>query len=176
GKAKLYIPSFVPKHFINKPKGSSHFSITLGIFGISDYYYNEDSGKYSKRNNAPDLWKVIKSEMFSVDQSRIPEQTLCVEIDITDKNVDNITFFAAVGITFWQKSDDNFYAISGSGSLILKTVSTNLVKEEKTKVTNSKNNNKSIEYFHWVDLNDLIREIYRNPEQPRYQTEYVLIE
>ncbi|MDP4266650.1 MAG: hypothetical protein Q8880_04375, partial [Bacteroidota bacterium] len=66
--------------------------------------------------------------------------------------------------------------ISGSGSLILKTVSTNLVKEEKTKVTNSKNNNKSIEYFRWVDLNDLIREIYRNPEQPRYQTEYALIE
>ncbi|MDP4266456.1 MAG: hypothetical protein Q8880_03370 [Bacteroidota bacterium] len=59
---------------------------------------------------------------------------------------------------------------------LLKTVSTDLLKDEKTNTSNSQNNRKSIEYFRWVDLNDLIREIYRNPEQPHHHTEYVMME
>ncbi|MDP4267885.1 MAG: hypothetical protein Q8880_10690 [Bacteroidota bacterium] len=157
----FFMPAFKADQHIKKPKGATHFRVTLSVFQFPDYEYKEEGRCYSPIYNADMMpMEVVHSEYFSVSQMRVPEIRLEAALGDKAAELRGMNFFAVVGVTFWYKIGDCFEVIPKAGCMTLKTKSSGI--ERNVKVRYEKQHHLPVVKYEWVRIDELISRLKMN--------------
>lgn len=115
GIATYTIPALNPLDSLQIPAGATHARFIFGLGVISDFAYNALSDTYEPLTpEFHELSKITYSDYLDLSAA-IAETVLNADIGTVDPVPEDSTIMAVIGIEFFQKVGENYYAfISGN--------------------------------------------------------------
>lgn len=116
----LVIPKFNPGDFVSKPRGASHFRITLEVGIISDYAYSKSKKKYIP------LEASLNGKSFTVYSDYIdalkPSDEIVLPVKLTSLIPDECSLVVLIGIQFYKEETGGMNGLKTKRALMVTEV------------------------------------------------------
>lgn len=122
-RVDLVVPAFNTSDFINAPQGATHFRLIIAIGVLSDYLFDDETGKYEPANPDQNMLNnaVYTSEIQIGGMMSNPINIQC-NLDGAPTLDGTAALIACMGIEFLQQMDGQFYSLKSDNALKIKNV------------------------------------------------------
>ncbi len=114
----LTIPAFDPTSLISAPAGSTHFRLVNAVSVISDWVYNDNTGKYEPTDpSLNELSKVSYSGYLDLN-AVTAATTITSALPGTPTMTATVSVLNCIGIEFYQQVGTNYYLFASGNALV----------------------------------------------------------
>jgi hypothetical protein len=119
----LTVEPFNPLTEVNFPAGATHFRFINSISTISDYAYNFVTKVYEPiETSLNELSKVVYSDYIELAPGVTPAITVLSALNGSPELTADVSLISCIGIEFYQKAGNSYYAFSVGNSMKIKNV------------------------------------------------------
>jgi hypothetical protein len=120
--ATFTIPVFNPVNLINAPAGATHFRLLNAIAVVSDWQYNNTTGKYEPVSTALSQLVNIQYSGYMDLSTVTTAATLTSTLPSSPTMTTNVSVLNCIGIEFYQQVGTNYYLFSSGNALRVDSV------------------------------------------------------
>jgi hypothetical protein len=119
----LSVEAFNPTTQVITPSGATHFRLVNSISVISDYAYNSVTKVYEPiEPTQNELSKVTYSDYIELTAGVSPAISVISALEGAPVLTENVSLLSCIGIEFYQKAGNGYYAFSVGNSMKIKHV------------------------------------------------------
>ena len=119
----LTVAPFNAMSEVKAPAGSTHFRFINSISTVSDYAYNSVTKVYEPiEPSLNELSKVTYSDYIELAPGSTPEIIVLSELNGSPAMTADVSLISCIGIEFYQKAGNGYYAFSVGNSMKIKSV------------------------------------------------------
>jgi hypothetical protein len=115
----IEVQPFNPLNYINAPAGATHFRLINAITVISDYAYNDKTGKYEPVDSSTNGLNDVQYSAYTDLSSLTSLITLTSTLPGSPTLSTDVTGLLCVGIEFYQEVGSNYYLFSSGNALMV---------------------------------------------------------
>ena len=115
--ATFTIPAFNPANLVNAPAGSTHFRLLNAIAVVSDWVYNDTTGKYEPTDIPLNELSDVKYSGFLDLNAVTAATTVTTTLPGSPTMTATVSVLNCIGIEFYQQVGSNYYLFSSGNAL-----------------------------------------------------------
>lgn len=115
--ATFTIPAFNPANLVNAPAGATHFRLVNAIAVVSDWVYNDTTGKYEPTDIALNELADVQYSPYLDLNAVTAATTITTALPGTPTMTASVSVLNCIGIEFYQQVGPNYYLFASGNAL-----------------------------------------------------------